>query len=46
MEELTAEVPNLSRSTIKRVLTDLRDRGKVHSTGARSQARWFPGPEA
>jgi len=44
MEELMPEVPELSRSTIKRVLADLRDHGKAHSAGAHSQTRWFPGP--
>ncbi len=44
MEELLAVVPDLSRSTIKRVLNELRQHGKVHALGERSQTRWFPGP--
>jgi Fe2+ or Zn2+ uptake regulation protein len=44
MEELLAAVPSMSRSTIKRVLNELRRSGKVHTVGQRSQTRWFPGP--
>lgn len=43
MEELLAVTPELSRTTIKRVLSELRQRGKVHSLGQGSQTRWFPG---
>ena len=43
MEELTSVVPDLSRSTIKRVLNELREHGKAHSAGQRKQTRWFPG---
>jgi hypothetical protein len=44
MNELLAVVPELSRSTIKRVVNELRQHGKVHAVGQRSQTRWFPGP--
>jgi ATP-dependent DNA helicase RecG len=44
MEELIVYTPNASRSTIKRVLNELQQRGKAHSVGSRSQTRWFPGP--
>lgn len=44
MEELAAVVLDLSRSTVKRVLNELRQHGKAHTVGQRSQTRWFPGP--
>ena len=43
MEELTSVVPDLSRSTIKRVLHELREHGKAHAAGEGKQTRWFPG---
>jgi len=43
MEDLMAEFPSLSRSTIKRLLDDLRSDGLIHSRGLKRFARWFPG---
>jgi hypothetical protein len=43
MEDLMAEFPSLSRSTIKRFLDDLRSDGLIHSRGLKRSARWFPG---
>ena len=33
--------PTLSRSTIKRLLDELRKAGQVHAEGTKRQARWF-----
>lgn len=44
MEALLTVTPELSRTTIKRTLSELRERGKTHSFGKGSQTRWFPGP--
>ena len=43
MEDLITEFPTLSRSTIKRLLDDLRSNGLIHSRGLKRFARWFPG---
>ena len=43
MEDLIAEFPALSRSTIKRLLDDLRSNGLIHSRGLKRFARWFSG---
>jgi ATP-dependent DNA helicase RecG len=43
MEQLLTLVPELSRSSIKRVLEELKREGKAHSVGTTRQARWFPG---
>jgi ATP-dependent DNA helicase RecG len=43
MEDLLTALPTLSRSTIKRLLDELRKAGQVHSEGSKRQARWFPG---
>lgn len=44
MEQLVEVTPELSRSTVKRVLDELRQDGKAHSVGVTRKARWFPGP--
>jgi hypothetical protein len=41
MEDLLTAFPDLSRSTIKRLLDDLRKEGQVHCQGVKRQARWF-----
>jgi ATP-dependent DNA helicase RecG len=43
MEQLREVTPELSRSTVKRVLDELRQDGKAHSVGVTRKARWFPG---
>ena len=43
MEQLLEVTPELSRSTVKRVLDELRQDGKAHTVGVTRQARWFPG---
>jgi hypothetical protein len=44
MESLINLVPSLSRSSIKRLLDELRRIGRVHSIGTKRNVRWFPGP--
>lgn len=44
MEALLAVTPSLSRSSVKRVLDELRQEGRVHPVGTRRSVRWFPGP--
>jgi ATP-dependent DNA helicase RecG len=44
MEQLLQVAPDLSRSTIKRVLDELRQDGKAHMIGETRKARWLPGP--
>jgi len=46
MEDLVAAFPTLSRSSLKRLLDELRKEGQVHSRGTKRQARWFPGRES
>ncbi len=41
MEELISAFPALSRSTLKRVLDELRKEGLVHSKGVKRNTRWF-----
>ncbi|HVA48208.1 MAG TPA: ATP-binding protein [Pirellulales bacterium] len=43
MDDLLAEFPAVSRSTIKRLLDELRAEGLIHAVGAKRLARWFPG---
>jgi ATP-dependent DNA helicase RecG len=43
MEDLIASFPMLSRSTIKRLLHELRTTGQIHSKGTKRNTRWFPG---
>jgi ATP-dependent DNA helicase RecG len=43
MVQLLEVTPKLSRSSVKRVLDDLRQDGKAHTVGATRNARWFPG---
>jgi ATP-dependent DNA helicase RecG len=42
MEDLLDVLPAVSRSTIKRLLGDLRREGKVRPEGARRDTRWYP----
>lgn len=42
--ELRQVLPAASEVTLKRLLTELRDEGRVHAVGSRRWARWFPGP--
>ena len=44
MEALLAVVPSLSRSSVKRVLDELRRERRIHPVGTRRNARWFSGP--
>lgn len=44
MVQLIEVTPELSRSTIKRVLHELRQDAKAHTVGVTRKARWFPGP--
>jgi ATP-dependent DNA helicase RecG len=41
MEDLIAAFPMLSRSTLKRLLDELRKEGRVHSKGMKRSTRWF-----
>ncbi|HOW71011.1 MAG TPA: ATP-binding protein [Phycisphaerae bacterium] len=43
MRDLLAAFPTLGRSTLKRLLDELRTEGRVHSQGLKRQALWFPG---
>ena len=45
MEDLLKQFPDLSRTTIKRLLGELRAKGLSHSKGASRLARWFPASE-
>lgn len=42
MEDLVDVLPAVSRSTIKRLLAELRQEGTVRTEGGRRDARWFP----
>jgi len=44
MEALLAVTPSLGRSSVKRVLDELRQEGRVHPVGTKRNTRWFPGP--
>jgi hypothetical protein len=44
MGALLAVTPSLSRSSVKRVLDELRREGRVHLVGTKRNVRWFPGP--
>ncbi len=44
IEALLAVVPSLSRSSVKRLLDELRQVGRVHPVGTKRNVRWFPGP--
>ena len=41
MEDLIAAFPMLSRSTLKRLLDELRKEGRVHAKGMKRNTRWF-----
>jgi ATP-dependent DNA helicase RecG len=43
MEDLVAAFPMLSRSTIKRLLQELRTTGQIHAKGTKRNTRWFTG---
>jgi ATP-dependent DNA helicase RecG len=45
MEDLIAAFPMLSRSTLKRLLDELRKEGRVHSKGTKRNTRWLPGQD-
>jgi ATP-dependent DNA helicase RecG len=45
MEDLIAACPMLSRSTIKRLLQELRTTGQIHAKGTKRNTRWFPGQD-
>lgn len=42
--ELTQVLPSLSRKTVQRLLSELRDEGRAHVVGRTRNARWYPGP--
>lgn len=44
MEAILGVMPTLSRSSVKRVLDELRREGRVHPVGTKRSVRWFPGP--
>jgi hypothetical protein len=45
MDALLAVVPSLSRSSVKRLLDELRREGGVHPVGTKRNVLWFSGPE-
>ena len=45
MDEFLQVLPGYSRHQINGLLRELRSEGKVHMTGSRITARWWPGPE-
>lgn len=42
-EELAQVLPSLSRSSIQRLMGELREEGRVHLVGRTSGAKWYPG---
>jgi len=44
-EELAQVLPALPRSSIQRLMRELREEGRVHLVGRTRSARWHPGPQ-
>jgi ATP-dependent DNA helicase RecG len=44
-EELAQVLPALPRSSIQRLMRELREEGRVHLVGRTRSARWYPGPQ-